>query len=349
MHFSSQLRFYSIILCILTFSKAHAQTLGGNNAYNFLKLPYATGITAAGGANISYPGYDVSLALNNPALLNANLHEQLGSNFTQLVAGIKAYQLADAFYHDKSQTTFGAQVLFLNYGQVQAADAAGNLMGQFRALDYAIQVSAGRAYLEKWHFGGSLKFIHSSYQPYQSSAIAVDMGVNYLDSAKGISMSVVAKNMGAQLKSYNGEKEDLPFDLQLGITKKLAKAPFAFSLTLQQLHRFNLLYSDTTFNNETGVPEAASAANKILQHVVFATHIFITKQLEATIGYNHLRRSELSLGTSGNGLSGFSTGITAHFEKLHFSYARSTYQRGISYNQFGLNLILNKLFGAGLF
>jgi len=349
LHFSGLLRFCLIICCILTLSKVHAQTLGGNTAYNFLKLPYTPPLTASGGVNISDPAQDVSLALNNPALLHPSLHAQLGLNFTQLVAGVKGYQLAGAWHDQKWNTTFGAQVIFLNYGQIQATDAAGNGMGQFRATDYVVQLSAGQAYLQKWHYGGSLKFIQSSYQPYSSSALAIDVGVNYIDTVNNLSIAVLAKNMGAQIKSYAGESEELPFDLQLGITKKLAKAPFAFSLTLQQLHRFNLLYNDTTFNEQTSIPVSASFANKVMQHVVFASHIIISKQLEAIVGYNHLRRTDLSVGTVGNGLAGFSIGVAARFEKLHFSYARSTYQRGISYNQLGLNLMLNKLFGAGMF
>jgi hypothetical protein len=53
--------------------------------------------------------------------------------------------------------------------------------------------------------------------------------------------------MGFQLKTYAGEQEDLPFDLQIGITKKLANAPLGFSITAQHLHQFNTLYSDEDF------------------------------------------------------------------------------------------------------
>lgn len=344
-----RLRFFTAVFLVATFSNAHTQTLGGNTAYNFLKLPYSTSITAGGGVNISHDAQNVSAAFNNPALLTPSLHTQLALSFTQLAAGIKSYTLAGAHYSHTLNTTFGVNLFFIDYGTFDAADAAGNRNGTFRATDYVVQFSAGRQYLERWQYGGSVKFIQSSYAPYNSSAVAVDVGVRYIDSANGVSIAMLAKNMGAQLKSYAGEREELPFDLQFGITKKLAKAPLAFSATIQQAHRFNLFYRDTTFNAENGGTISGSFANKLLQHVVFATHIFISSQLEATVGYNHLRRSELSLGTPGNGLSGFSAGFVARFEKLHISYARSTYQKGIAYNQLGLNLMLGKLFSAGTF
>jgi hypothetical protein len=337
------------LFLMLTFSNAHTQTLGGNTAYNFLKLPYATGLTNAGGINITQSSSDVSIALNNPALLRPSLHAQAGLNFTQLFAGIKAYHLAGAYFDAARNTTLGAQVLFLNYGQFPATDAAGNEMGQFRATDYVVQLSAGRAYLERWHYGASLKFILSAYQQYRSAAAALDVGVQYFDSVNGVSIAVLAKNMGLALKSYAGTPDELPFELQFGITKKLAAAPFAFSATVQQAHRFDILYNDTTFAGETGFSTSTSLSNKLLLHLVVAAHIYISKQLEATVGYNHLRRNELSMGTAGNGLAGFSAGVAARFEKLQISYARATYQRGIAYNQLGLNLSLNKMFGAGNF
>ena len=343
------MRFITIIFLCLTFSKAHAQTVGGNTAYNFIKLPYATILTAAGGVNISHAPADVSAALNNPSLLRASLHAQAGLTFIQLPASIKGYNLAGAYQHQKWNTTLGGLICFMNYGEMPATDAAGNRNGQFRATDYVVQLSAGRQYLQKWRYGASLKFIQSSYQPYGSSAIAFDVGVSYLDSARGISIAVVAKNMGVQLKTYAGAQEGLPFDLQAGITKKLAKAPLAFSVTLQQAHRFDLFYNDTLFNRETGIIASPSFGNKMVQHFVVAAHLFVGKNLEATVGYNPLRRSDLSLGTAGNGLAGFSAGVAARFQKLHVSFARSSYQRGVACNQLGLNLMLDKLSGAGVF
>jgi hypothetical protein len=332
-----------------TFSKAHAQTLGGNTAYTFLKFPFASGLTAAGGVNISQSTNDVSVALNNPALLHASLHAQAGLNFTQLPGGVKAYHLAGAHHNQKWNTTFGAQFFFIDYGEIEVTDAAGNSAGHFRATDYVVQLSAGRQYLQKWHYGASFKFIRSSYPPYHSSAVALDVGVQYLDSAKGISVGVVAKNMGAQITPYAAVPEELPFDLQLGITKKLSKAPLAFSASVQQAHRFNLFYHDTTFNQETGVNTPATFSNELFQHFVFAAHVLVAKQLEATVGYNRLRRTDLSIGTTGNGLAGFSTGVIIRFEKLHVSFARSSYQRGVAFNQLGLNLMCDKLFGVGAF
>ena len=336
----SRIFFISFLLAKAAFS----QTLGGNAAYHFIKLPSSPVVTAAGGVNVSYRTPEVSVTANNPSLLHPELSSQLAVSFNAFLGGIKTLGLTGAHHADKLNTTFGGHVYYVDYGTLPATDAAGNVSGEFRPVDYVVQFSAARKYLEKWTYGGTLKFIHSSYRQYRSNAIAVDFGVLYFDSASNFSASFVAKNKGMQLKTYAREKEDLPFDLQVGITKRLAKAPFGFSFTAQNLHRFNLSYNDTTFNNENGF-SSPSAFNRIFNHFVIASHIYLGQHLEATIGYNQLRRQELSVQNTANGLTGFSAGLRLTFNKLQILYARSTYQRGISFNQIGVTANLNKLTG----
>lgn len=300
-------------------------------------------LSAAGGINTSYKTGEVALAANNPALLHAELHAQLNASFTSFLAGISAYSLTGAYHSDKHQTTFGGHIYFVDYGTVPATDAAGNRGGDFRPVDYVVQASASRKYLERWTYGAAVKFINSSYQQFNANAIAVDIGVLYVDSNNNFSASFVAKNMGLQLKTYAGEKEDLPFDLQVGVTKRLSKSPFGFSFTAHHLHRFNISYNDVSFNNDNGF-SSLSSFDKIFNHFVLATHVYLGPHLEATIGYNHLRRLELAVPDAGNGMTGFSAGLRIKFNKIQILYARSTYQRGIGYNQIGVTANLKKAF-----
>ncbi len=301
-------------------------------------------LTAAGGINTAYRTAEVSITANNPALLYPELNTQINASFNAFLGAIKTYSLTGAYHAEKSATTFGGHIYFVDYGTIPATDAAGNRAGDFRPRDFVVQASAAKKYLQKWTYGGAIKFISASYQQYSSNALAVDIGVLFLDSAKNFSASLLAKNMGVQIKAYAGEKEDLPFDLQIGITKRLARAPFGFSLTAQHVHRFNIGYNDPTFNNDNG-GSSPSSFTKIFNHFVLATHIYLGQNLEATIGYNQLRREELSIPNGSNGLSGFSAGLRIKFSKLQIFYARSTYQKGIGYNQIGITAQLNKLIG----
>lgn len=339
-------RLVTIIFCLVCFVSA-AQTLGGNSVYNFLKLSSSPLLTALGGVNTSYKTNEAGLSANNPSLLNADLHSQLNVSFTNFLGGIKAYSLTGGYQHNKLNTSFGGHIYFVDYGSISQTDAAGNINGNFRPFDLVVQASAAKKYLDKWNYGASLKFINSNYGLYRSSAFALDAGVHYSDTVNGLSASVLAKNMGVQLKTYAGQSEDLPFDLQIGLTKKLSKAPLGFSVTAQHLNQFNISYNDTLFNNENALASGNSFFRKLLNHFVLASHIYLGNNLEATIGYNHLRRSELNIGSAGNGLNGFSMGLRVKFNKLQILYARANYQRNISYNQLGLTLHMNQLFGLG--
>ncbi|MGN6293400.1 MAG: type IX secretion system protein PorQ [Chitinophagaceae bacterium] len=342
----------SIIFFLLFSGSLQAQSLGGNSVFSFLKLPNTPQLSAMGGVNVSSVSNDVGLAFNNPALLSPAMHTQMNTVFNSFYDGIDAYHLSLGYHHAKLNTTFLWGLNYLNYGTLSQTDAAGNLLGSFRPTDWVMQVSASRRYLQRWQYGMTVKFIHSNYGQYRSSGIAADVGVLYHDTANALSVSVVAKNMGTQLKKYDGtDPDDLPFDLQAGLSKRLENSPFGFSITAHHLHQFDLSYNDTVFNNSNGFRNGSGkfSFDKLFRHFVLAANIYLGDKVELAMGYNYLRRKELNIGNSGNGLTGFSMGVSLVLNKLQVRYARSQYQNNTAYNQFGLNISLNQYFGLGKF
>jgi len=340
-----------ILIFFLFVAHAQGQTLGGSTIYNFLKLSNTPQLTGLGGINISNQTQDIGLAFNNPALLRPSMHTQATFVFNSFYAGITNYHVMAGFHNEPLKTTFAAGVNYFNYGSVPQTDISGNVMGNFHPADYVVQVSAARQYMERWHYGATIKFIHSAYGIYRSSGIAMDVGVTYTDSVNLWQTSLVIKNMGAQIKQYQGSSSgDMPFDLQLGISKRLAHAPLQFSATFFQLHQFNTRYNDTLFNNDNGLDpgnkEKKYIFDKFFRHVVLAAQLYVGDKVEITAGYNYLHRKELNVGNAGNGLNGFSLGLGVLFKKIQVRYARSYYQNNSSYNQFGLNLRLNDYFGS---
>jgi hypothetical protein len=331
----------SLVFCSVLTGQAVAQTLGGDAAYTFLNNPSSTQLTALGGVNISNISKDASLAFYNPALLRENLNSQFSSDFSLFFGGIKQLHAQGVLAHKASQTIFGAGVQYVHYGSAMQTDPAGNVMGEFRPSDFAIQVSAGRKYLDRWFYGVNLKFIQSNYGVYRSSAIAADFGLNYLDSAKGWQVGFLARNMGMQLKTYAGEGEDMPFDLQLGVTKRFIGSPFQVSVTTQRLHQFDLAYEDTTFNANNGFPNQSTGFMKnLFRHFVFAGQAYVGDKLEFTLAYNVLRRAELKVPNATGGLSGISFGVGLLLPKMQFRFARSQYINSTAYHQIGLNISL---------
>ena len=338
---------------MLITSFLQAQTLGGNSVFNFLKLPATPQLTALGGVNTSHISNDVGLAFNNPALLKSSMHSQLNAVFNGLYNGISAYHLSLGYHHEKLNTNFGWGIHFINYGSIQETDASGNIYGNMHPVDWVMQVSASRSYLKKWNYGATLKYISSNYGQYRSNGIAVDVGLLYHDTAALFSASILAKNMGTQLKTYEGtDPDDLPFDLQLGVSKRLENSPFGFSLTAHHLHQFDIRYNDADFNDVNGYPNGSDKKftfDKLFRHVVVAANVYLADKVEITAGYNYLRRKELNIGNTGNGLNGFSMGAALILPKLQVRIARSQYQRNTAYTQFGLSLALNQYMGLGKF
>ena len=330
------------ILCV-AHTILNGQTLGGSSVYNFLSLPSHPLTGALGGKNVSSLSGEPALINENPALLREKNDGNVSTNFTFLAPTITAFNAIDVHHVKKINTTVALSIYHLNYGSLDQTDAAGNILGTFSPFDQVVQLSGARKYGTRWYYGLSLKFVNSRYGGYKSSALAMDVGLNYYDEEKLIQLGFSAKNMGIQMTTYAGIQEDLPFDMTIGLTKQLEKAPIRFSLTAQHIHQFDILYNDNFFNTDNyGRTEENGFVGKLISHVILATDILVGKKIVLTGGYNFLKRKELRIQNFSNGLTGFSYGITLKLQRLDFCYSRSNYQVSLGYNQVGLTYRFRK-------
>ncbi len=332
-------------LWVFAFSGGSAQTLGGSSAFNFLRLQLHPQAGALGGRNVSHFGADLGMLSENPSLLRKSHHAAISANFTSLAPTVTGLYAAGAYHLEKKATTLALGITHLGYGEQPETDASGNILGTFRAYDQMLGVTVSRKYNKKWYYGSTLKFINSKYGAYASQGLALDMGLNYADEERMIQFGFAAKNMGIQVKSYGNRKEDLPFDLVVGMTKQLEKAPIRFSLTGQRMHQFDLLYNDTLFNETNfGSQPKTSLGIKIFSHLVIGADIMVGEKIVLTGGYNILRRRELRIQNIASGLTGFSYGFNLHLQRLRFYYARTHYQSSLSHHQisFSFNLLSTK-------
>jgi hypothetical protein len=326
---------------------ASAQVLGGKSVFSFLDLPLSPHVAALGGINVSVQNNDIALSVLNPALLRESMHEQLQVNYTNYFAGVQYAQALFGYHAETYRTTFAGSVQYVDYGAITQTDAAGSIQGSFRPRDMALQLTASRRYLERWYYGISVQYIHSSYQQYRASGVAFHVGLNYQDTAHQWQVGLVARNMGAQLKTYTkGTQEPLPFDLQIGISKRLENAPLQLSATIHHVHQFDVRYADPAFQEGTVVSDGdtttgSNAADKVFRHFVLAAQWDIGRYIQLTAAYNHLRRQELGMPQQ-KGMSGFSGGVGVLTRKLQLRYARSWYQRSEALNQLGINLPLKE-------
>jgi hypothetical protein len=340
----------------LALPSAYAQVTGGQRAFEFLRLPQSARASALGGINVTAPGNDVAMAAQNPALMRPALHNDLALTYNSYYAGISIANMQYGYHSEKWNTSLFGGIQYINYGNFTQTDAAGNEIGSFRAADFAVTLGAGRSYGERWRYGADIKLASSRYADRSAAAVLTDVGVLYVDTAKGITAGAVAKNIGFMAKKYttSNAAEPLPFDLQIGFSKRLAHVPLRFTATAHHLYEWDIRYNnpaDVDRSNlfgttDSSVDKKSYFADKLFRHLIFGADVLLGKRITATVAYNHLRRGELGL-KERQALSGFSFGVTAHLDRFQVQYARSYYHLAGATNEIGFNVRLSKTVGIG--
>jgi hypothetical protein len=341
--------FIASFLMVITFS-AQAQLIGGKNVYAFLKTPPSARVAALGGSLISVKDADVMLANLNPAALSALSDNSISANNQFFLAGISNSSVGYGKHLDNMGMTLHANLQYINYGTLPQTDEFDNNNGTFRAQEYAFTVGAARQLYDKLSIGANMRFVGSQLDIYKSFGIGMDIGALYADTASRFSAALVIKNAGAQLKTYQSTKETLPLDIQLGISKRLRYLPLRFSVTMHNLQRWNLLYDDpnqaqeTTFLGQTVAEKSSFSvfSDNLFRHLIFSGEFLFTKseQFSLRLGYNHLRRKELSINQF-NSFSGFSVGFGVKIKRFRLDYGREFYHLAGNSNHLGVFIKLN--------
>lgn len=353
-----QLKKWAALLLVLIFNYASfAQVVGGQYAFEFLRISNGPHVSALGGINVANPDNDISLALQNPALMRPGLHNELALDYDGYYAGIGLMNLQYGYHMQRINTSFALGIQYLNYGSFTQTDNIGNVYGDFKANDYAVTLGASRQYLEHWRYGAAIKWAHSTLYDKSASAVLADVGINYYDTASLIDFGVTAKNMGVMLKQYNTgvPTEPLPFDLQLGISKQFKHLPLRLFVTVHHLYEWDIRYDNPADINQSTVlatndtnktKTSKHFGDKLFRHFIGGAELILAKRFTLTVSYNDLRRSELAL-QGRAALAGFSFGAGLYLNKFQVHYARSYYSIAGAYNELGITMALNKLFGIG--
>ena len=293
--------FATVLLCLTLLAEAQeSQTV-----YNFLRLPVSAHVAALGGDNTTLAEDDATLIFHNPALINNVTDRTLNLNFMTYMEGA-ATGSASFVRAAGEYGTWGVTGQYMNYGTMKEMTASGQQTGEFSAKDIAVGGSFAYALNERFTGGITAKFVASYIGQYNSLGAAVDLGINYYNSDSELSISAVARNLGGQLSAYEDDFERMPFDLQVGFTKRLLRSPLRLSVSLVRLN-----------DGEYGFGK----------HIVVGADIILTPQFYIAAGYNAMRAAEMKIAEAdgasahGAGLS-FGGGMQLERLKLHVAYAK---------------------------
>lgn len=313
--------------------------IGGNSTFGFLDRTNSARVASMGGNISAIRDDDISLVLTNPSLITAAMNNTLALDFVSLRS---AYSYGDIMYAKSFNKVgnFVGTFQFINYGQFIYADIAGNTAGTFTAGEYALNIGWGRTLSPHFSIGANGKLAFSQLESYNSLGLAVDVAGSYNTTDDIFSATLVARNMGIQLKTYVvGTRDPLPFEMQAGIGTKLKHVPVRISVLYNNIEKWDLTYTDPLSPDNqvdpiTGQTKKKSGAgvfaDKLMRHIVVGTEITFAKAFSIRLGYNYRNRQEMKL-VDHTALSGFTYGFGLRIKMFTLSYARATYMAG-AYN-----------------
>lgn len=335
-----------LLLLVMTMPAVRAQVAGSSTLAVF-DLPTSARSAGLGFDFLSIYDDDISLTLSNPSLISDRHHRQLSVGFTNLFGGANFGSVAYG-YNFKHLGAFVFGLMYNNYGRFDGYDETGNPTGTFAAADYVFSIGWGRTIDEHVSIGANFKPVISHYDQYTSLAFGIDLAATYMSIDRSFSATLMGRNIGAQVVTFAGTSEPLPFELEMVGSYKLQDAPFRLIFALTELQRWDLTYDDplnptTTTDPFTGITTGptvfASFADKLFRHFNAGVELYIMKSVSFRLGYSYRQMVEMKAVDAFN-LSGFSIGIGIHAKKFDFAFSRNNYHLSQAANYIGLYLKL---------
>lgn len=346
-----------LFFLILFFSSVFAfSQIGGTNTYEFLNVPVSARVGALGGNLIAVKDNDPTLTFSNPSLMSKEMSGMLTLSYLNYFADIN-HGYASYIKDFNKAGTYSLGVKYIDYGSFLETDEGGNELGNFSAGEYAFVLGWGKQIDSSFSVGANFKTIYSNLYTYNSIGLALDLSATYYNKEKELTVAAVIKNLGTQLKPYvDGiNKEPVPFEVQIGMSKKLKYVPFRLSLNIVHVDKWNLAYNDSTIstnNNKLLSDEDKMERNKTsmfseaFRHLVVGGEFVPSKTFNVRFGFNYKRRSELALGDR-PGLVGFSWGFGVRIKKIYLSYGSARYHLAGSSNHFTITTNLSDYYRKG--
>ena len=304
-----------ITLGILLFLLISSQTLA-QSTYEFLRLDMSPRAAALGGGYVANAS-DPNVLFYNPAGIKTIEHIPISFSFVKHLMDINSASLASTF-EINGIGKFGAAIQYVNYGNFTEANQFGDRTGEFGAGDLALILGYANSISENFYYGANLKFIYSNIDDVSSTGLAVDLGLQYLLLDDGWNFGFSVLNLGSQLTAYYNTKEDLPLDVQLGLSKKLAHVPIQFFFSFNKLN----------------------AAENRFEYFNAGLEFTLGKAIELRFGYNNKERKDLKIGSTA-GLAGYSFGLGVNISSYKFDYAFSSMGSIGALHRIGIAATLN--------
>lgn len=315
---------------------AHAvMAQNGSTAYSWLDITSSSKIYGLGGMNISLVDDDLSTTDQNPALLGNEMSGQLAVNYMRYIGGSNFAGVRYA-HSAGERAAWSVNVQYFGYGSIKETLADGTILGDFSPKDMSFGGSYSHDITENLRGGFDIKMLYSSYADYTAFALCTDLGINYYNSDKDLSLSLVVANLGGQIKRFDQAYDRLPIDVRLGWSQTFGTFPIRFSITAWNLTKWHLPYVDYGDGTAASEPKLKdSFTSNLFRHLVFGADLISSRNFYIGVGYSYKTRSDMST-YQRNMLSGWS--MTAGIRGRNFGVSMALAQPHTGATTFMVNL-----------
>lgn len=297
-----------MMLAVSTAALGQADRVTG---FSFLRMDPSARSSALAGSFVAIYDGDVNGLYYNPALLSPDMSGSVSFSYLNHVSDINAAFLTYS-RHLEGVATFGAGLRFLSWGSFDRANELGERDGTFSAGDVALTLGAARAYTDRLRYGASLHVIYSSIDTYHASALAADLGATYVLEESGFAASMSVNNLGVTVDSFGENRDELPLDVRVGVSKKLRHLPLLLTVTAFDLQ------------NVGDAPTESSALGSVFQYLNLGGELQFSPAFRVRLGYSH-RKHEALKQKSRLDLAGMGIGVGIVVRKIKFDYSYSSW------------------------
>ena len=283
-----------IVLVFIISSTVIFSQSAGNSGLSFLKYGFGARNIAMGDAGTALSN-DLTGLFYNPAKLALTdksevlfMHNEWIQDVSSEVIGVKT---------ELWNIPFAVGINVTSVDGIEFREIAGEPITTFNANYFFGSLSTGFFVTEEISFGASFKYLYEGLLNDEASGFGLDFGLNYLLPYKGLTASMVIKNIGS-MNALRSESTKLPTEFRLGTA-----------------YTYNL--EDSKFDFTGGV-EFQKYLDTEDNHFNFGGEVLYNQLIAARAGYQ-----------TGYESRGFTAGIGLMWGNLKFDYAFLPFSLGL--------------------
>lgn len=208
---------YLIVIMLVTLGALHAgiHDNAGSYGYKFLNIPTNPVALALGSRGI-HVNADYAAFINQPAIGSVESHRTLGVAHTAWLDDTRYNTLFYSLSDRKSH--FGIAMRNLDYGELEARDDTGVLIGYYSPLDMSLMGNYAYRLGPATYFGVNLGVMYQKLNTDSSYGVHADAGVTILPPIKDSRLSMSLRNMGTS-SAMNDIRTPMPTSIEIDFSK----------------------------------------------------------------------------------------------------------------------------------